>query len=282
MTRTINDIQQSILDRMALSSELSALEVLTENEKASLSNLTSTSKVSVWRLFIWIISYAIFVVEAFMDVFRKEITDIVQANKPHNEYWYKQKALAFQYGDTLVDTDEYAIIDETKKIIKQVAIIEGDRELTIKIATLSGDELVKIDDVDKVNAFKSYMHQVKDAGTHLEFVNENADKLKVDLDFYYNPLLLKSDGTMINNPDINVVQTAIVDYLKSLDFNGTFQVNRMVDYLQSATGYTDLKLNFVGFKAGIATSFTSINRVYAPLSGYMKLDELTVNYYASI
>jgi hypothetical protein len=281
MARTINDIQQSILDKKSELTELSALEVLTNNEKASLSNLTSTSKVAVWRLFIYIIAVAIWVLESLFDIFKAEIEAKVKDNRPHTADWYKTKALAFQYGDALIDDDEYAVIDTAKQIVKQVAIVEGDRKLVIKVATLQGNELVKLPDINQVNAFSSYMDKVKDAGTLMEIINEDADKLKIVMDFHYNALLLKNDGTTIDT-NVNVVQKAINDYLQSIDFNGEFEINRMVDYLQRATGYQSLKLNFVGFKAGLATGFSPIDRIYKPLSGYMKVEELEVTYYASL
>lgn len=278
MPRSLNDIQQSILDDKDSNAELSALEVLTTNEKTSLSNLTSTSKAAVWRLFVYIIALAIYTLEQILDVFRTEIEIKVKANRPHTADWYKTKALAFQYGDTLVDSDEYTVIDETKKVIKQVACIEGDRKITIKIATLNGDNLVKVSDNNIVNAFMAYMHKVKDAGTLLEYVNEDADLLRVEYEFYYDPLLIKSDGTTIDT-NINVVNKAIDGYLKSLDFNGEFDINKMTDYIQSATGYVSLKLNYVGFKAALATSYTQITRNYKPLSGYMKIADLvSINY----
>lgn len=279
--RSLNEIQQSILDDIADSANLSALEVLTDNEKTSLTNLTSTSKVSVWRLFVYVIAGAIQTLEKLWDVFKAMIEALLKANKPHNEDWYKNKSLAFQYGDNLVDDDEYTVIDDTKKIIKQVACISGDRTIKIKVATLSGDELVKLPDADMVNAFIAYMNSVKDAGTVINVVNMDADQLKVSLDFYYDALIVDSTGVEINT-GINVVEAAIKSYLKSLDFNGVFDVNKMIDYLQQAKGYNSLNITFYGFKVGLSASYTPINRVYEPLSGYMKLAELHVNYYPNV
>lgn len=281
MGRSLNDIQQSILDDKDANAELSALEVLTANEKASLSNVTTTSKAGLWRLYIYIIALAIYTFETIMDVFRTEIDAKVKANRPHTADWYKTKAFAFQYGDVLVDSDEYAVIDVTKQLIKQVAIIEGDRKIIIKVATLNGTDLVKLPDINQVSAFTAYMDKVKDAGTLLEIVNEDADLLKVEIDWYYDALLVKNDGTTIDT-GINVVDKAINDYLKSLDFNGEFDINKMTDFLQVATGYKSLKINYVGFKAALASSYTQITRTYQPLSGYMKLQDLTANYYAVI
>ena len=56
MAMSINDIQDSILEAINSNEELNALDVLTDKEKASLTNLTSTSKVSVWRLFVFIVA----------------------------------------------------------------------------------------------------------------------------------------------------------------------------------------------------------------------------------
>jgi hypothetical protein len=280
MARTINDIQQEILDKKASSTELSALEVLTTAERTSLGSLTSTSKVALWRLFVYVVAFCIYTLEVLFDAFRTEIDAKVRANRPHTADWYRAKALAFQYGDELVDSDEYEVIDIEKQIIKQVAIVEGDRKIAVKVATLDGTELAPLPDINQVNAFATYMNQVKDAGTLLEIVNEVADKLKVDMEFHYDALVVRNDGTTIDTGE-NVVQVAINSYLKSLDFNGEFDINRMVDFIQQGRGYRSLKLNFVGFKAGLSTTYTEISRVYTPLSGYMKLEELNVSYYAS-
>lgn len=281
MAKTLNEIQEIILSKIAASPNLSALEVLTDDEKASLSNLTSTSKVSVWRLFVFCIACAWLAFEQLMDAFKALIEALVSRNRPHGLGWYKNLALAFQYGDELNEDDEYDIIDSSKQIIKQVACVDGDRTIFFKIATLNGSELVKLSDVNQVNAFTAYMEKMRDAGTRIEIINEDADLLKIELEYYYDALLIKNDGTTITT-GVNVVEKAINDYLKSLDFNGEFDLNKMTDYLQAAIGYKSLKINYVGFKAALATSYTQITRAYQPLSGYMKIDlpELNVTYHA--
>ncbi len=271
MAKSLNEIQEIILSKITSSPNLSALEVLTDNEKASLSNLTSTSKVSIWRLFVFCVASAWLVFEQLMDAFYALIEALVKRNRPHGLDWYKSLALAFQYGDELNEDDEYDIIDSSKQIIKQVACIEGDRTIYFKIATLDGTQLVKLSDINQVNAFTAYMEKMRDAGTRIQIVNEDADLLKVELEYYYDALLIKNDGTTIDT-GINVVEKAINDYLKNLDFNGEFDLNKMTDYLQLATGYKSLKIKYVGFKAALATNYTQITRVYQPLSGYMKLE----------
>ena len=67
MSRTINEIQTSILEAKDSAAELSALEILTENEYTAV-DVTSTSKVSSWRIFSWCVALAIWVMEELMDV----------------------------------------------------------------------------------------------------------------------------------------------------------------------------------------------------------------------
>lgn len=284
MARSISEIQQKILAAKQDAAELNALEVLTEDEKSSISNLNSTSKVSIWRLWVYIIAVCIWSFEKILDLFKAEVEEIVKNNRPHNEDWYKKKALAFQYGDNLVDSDEYDVIDPEKQIIKQVAILEGDRKIVVKIATVEDNELVPLPEVDQLNAFAAYMNKIKDAGSVIEIINQSADALKVEIDYYYDPLIVNSSGLLIDNPQQSVVLTAINAYLGSLEFNGQFDINKMTDYVQSAPGYKSCKINFVGFRAGLSTSFSPISRVYEPISGYMKiqLSDLIVNYYAVV
>jgi hypothetical protein len=58
MSRSIETIQQSILDAKTTSMQLNALEVLTTQEQ-TIDSANSTSKVSIWRLWVWIFSYVL-------------------------------------------------------------------------------------------------------------------------------------------------------------------------------------------------------------------------------
>ena len=108
MARNLNDIQQSILDKKTASAELTVLEVLTTDEKSSIDNLTSASKVAIWRLWVFIVAFAIWTLEKLFDVYRIEVDGRIAQNEIHNFLWYKKKALEFQYGYNLVaESDRY-------------------------------------------------------------------------------------------------------------------------------------------------------------------------------
>jgi hypothetical protein len=287
---TFNEIQTEILEAKAQVAEFDALEVLTDSEIQSLDDVDSASKVANWRLWVWVVSFASFTLHSFFAIFKAEITAIVKANRPHGTDWYKQKALAFQYGHEIINDDEYAEIDEAAKLIKQCAVEEGDRKVRVKIATLDGGNLVKIEDEDVMDAFTEYMRRVKDAGTRLEIVNRDADELKLVMDVYYDPTLMKSNGELILLPGVYPVYNpgdttnadgnydALQIYLRSLDFNGNYVITKAIDHIQRAIGVVDVELTYAGFKAGISTEFLQFTRFYKPNAGYMKLEDITINY----
>ncbi|MGV4333172.1 nucleotidyltransferase, partial [Ornithobacterium rhinotracheale] len=94
MARSIEEIQQQIYQEKANHEEL--------NE------LNSTSKTALWRLWIYIVSVAIWSLEKIFDLHRAEIDERLRQLKPHTARWYRNKALAFQYGfDLLEDGDKY-------------------------------------------------------------------------------------------------------------------------------------------------------------------------------
>ncbi len=72
MSRSIKEIQQTILDAKATAVELSALEVLTTQEQ-TLNSANSTSKVAIWRLWVWVVAFGQYVLEQYWDAFKIEI-----------------------------------------------------------------------------------------------------------------------------------------------------------------------------------------------------------------
>ncbi|WPC10731.1 hypothetical protein LEQ05_12815 [Riemerella anatipestifer] len=139
MARSIEEIQDEILTAKA-------------NEPA-LQELNSSSKTSIWRLWVYITAFAIWVLEKLFDAHKAEVFEALRQLKPHTARWYRNKALAFQYGfDLLTDSDQFNNTGQTpeqieeSKIIKYSAVTEAKTEsrLIVKIATEQGGELQPI------------------------------------------------------------------------------------------------------------------------------------------
>ena len=263
MARTVTEIHQSILDSIAADAILAPL-------------LTSTSKTAIFRLLSYIFAYAAWSVEVILDSVLAEIKGIIATMKPHRPRWYAQKCRDFQYGYALdIDSDEYdntGITDDliaASKIIKYVAVIDQERGILIKVAT-GVDEITPLNTAQK-NAFTEYIKRIKDAGVKVTINSLPADKLKCSLKLYYDPLVLKSDGSRVDGSDGEPVQTALKNYLKNLPFNGLFVIEYLVDALQKVDG-VEIPHIVNAFSSYGSSPFVLIESQVLPDSGYLRFE----------
>lgn len=277
MARTIEQIQNEIITAI--------------QQEPSLSGLTSTSKVAIWRLLVYIFSVATWTLEKLFDNYKSEVNAYVAILKPHTLSWYHAKALAFQYGFLLSpETDNYdntgvdqSLIDASL-VVKSVAINESATQprLIMKVAGETGGEFVPLDP-PVIASFKTYIAKIKDAGIKITVINTLPDLVRLTIDVYYDPLVLTADGGSIlygGKP----VEEAITVFFKNLDFNGIFILAKLTDALQEVEGvkipemilaesaWVDPNLNSYG-------NFTTISAKKIPESGYFKVvDFAGINY----
>ena len=278
MARSIQEIQNLILQAKA--------------QEPALNELNSTSKVAIWRLWVYIIAVAIWSLEKLFDQHRADIDKRLAELKPHTARWYRSKALAFQYGfDLLPDSDKFnnqghteeAI--EASKIVKYSAVIESKNEgrLIVKIAGEQGEQLQPITDAQK-QAFEAYLQEIKDAGVRLSVVNYQPDVLHLQMKIIYDPLVLDSNGQSILHATKPVEET-VKSYLKHLPFNGELVLAHLIDALQQAEGVKIPHLVLAQSKnitiGGGYGAFETIEISKIPTAGYFTIDNFNDITYVS-
>lgn len=274
MARTISEIQSEIIADVQADSTLGA-------------QLTSTSVTAIWRLWTYVVASAIWALEVLFDAFKAEATELVAAQKPHTLRWYRQKALDFQLGGTLVDGDDIfdnsALSDdqvEVQKIIKAAAAVEDGNVLIVKVARLSGDELEPLS-VPQLAAFTAYMTEIKDAGVKLQSRSVNPDHLRLDVDVYYDATVLGSDGARLDGAETTPVQDAIDAFLRSTPFNGVFVKSYLTDAMQAVEGVVVPEIRLCQARRDDDPTFGAVDVFYAPFSGFMKIydpSDLVLNF----
>lgn len=287
MARNITDIQDEILTAIAASDKLNALDVLTTDEKASLTNLTSTSKVSVWRLFVFIVSVAIWSVETLFDRLKNEVDDLLAAQKAHKASWYRTMVLAFQFGHSLGESDTYdntgrTTLDiENAQVVKYAAVVEINSKLFIKVAGESNGDRIQLPATQEA-ALLQYIKLIRDAGVPFSLINRPADDLKLEIDAYYNPLELDANGAALDGTDNEPLQTGIRNYLREFEFNGELVLTKLTDQLQQVRGIEMPVIKLAQYKFGNQTTWTAIDETYQSDAGHMKIDDtnLTINWIA--
>ena len=274
MARTIETIYADLIAKKEATPELN--------------NFTSTSKTATWRLWLYVVAYAVFVLETFFDVHKAEVSDIILQQKPHSPTWYRNKATSFQYGfDLFDDTDIFITTGYTEeqiaasKIIKYAAVTESKTEsrLIIKVATedSSGDlsPIVSAQEDSLIEFFK----EAGDAGVNITIINYLPDILRLTLKIYYDPLVLSSDGVAITGPNggKKPVEIALKEFMRELPFDGELILASLVDKLQKTEGVKIPHLinaasSWIDSLGITYATFENIAVKKIPVSGYFKIE----------
>lgn len=235
MARPIQEIQNEIFAN------------ITANE--NLSSLNSTSKVAVFRLFVFVVSFSIWLLETLFDTHDAEITTKLANQKSGRLSWYKTMALQFQYGfDLEIDKDYFLNGDATQeeieasKIIKYAAVNESatEKRVIIKIAGEVAGLLSPIAPEQK-EAFEAYIKEIKWAGTDTTVINYLPDRLFLNIQIKRDALVLNGSGMSIKNANYPVNE-AIQEFMKELPFDGDLRLSGLVDKMQRVPGVIDATL----------------------------------------
>lgn len=237
MARTVTQIHNGML------TDITSNEVLSEY-------LNSTSRYAIYRLFTFIIAFAIWVFENILDQHFFEINDKLANQKAGTLPWYRTMALRFQYGFDLVQDKDYfdnglANTEhiENSKIIKYCAVNEAkdSSRVIIKIAGEVDGALTDFTDSAQVEAIEAYFEEIKVAGTKITIINYKADQLFLNLKIKRDALILTDTGMSKLNGNYPVNE-ALQEFMKELKFNGELQLSSLIDKIQLVPGVLDATL----------------------------------------
>ena len=283
MSRSIQTIFNEIIVEKETFSSLSGLTspVTPDTSQNLLADLTSTSKVAIWRLKFWVQAVAIFIHESLFDTFKSDVEKRALEIIPGTTRFYVLEALKFQFGDELVFVDgRFKFADSTssaalaKQIVEQASARDINQVVTLKIAKDDGSGgLEKLTATEKT-AFEAYINQVKIAGTKTIIISDDPDLLKLAYTIEFDPLVMKSDGTLIED-GTSPVQEAMDAYIEGLPFDSTFRVQDLTDAIQAARGVVNAIADVIEAKFG-ALAFSDIlavqTEIYLPNAGYLVTD----------
>lgn len=274
MARSITEIYDSIIAEKQSMSSLNALQPAMDSSQNLLSDLTSSSKVAVWRLWAFITAVAINVFEVILDQHTEAIELRATQIPTGTANWHHEQSLLFQFGDTLTWDGlqfVYPVITPANQIVKLASVVDQGFQVRIKAAKLSGGLPVALS-APELSSFQGYWSQKRFAGTAMIITSEFGDDLKVDYFIKYDPLILDATGALLSNPAIFPVEDAIEDYIQNLSFDGVLSLMSMTDVVQLASGVLDVTLNDAQAKFG-ALPYSPINKEYLPDAGYLILDK---------
>ncbi len=273
MARTIQEIYDVMIAEKQTMAELNALQPNIDSSQTLLTDLTSASRVAIWRLLFFVVAVAIWTNEKLFDELKAWIEVRLSEQRIGNLKWYQKKALEFQYGDALViinDSYQYTSINPSNQIVKLASVNEVGGQVLVKVANLSSGTPVPLS-VPELQAFQNYLNKIKVAGVLVNALSRNADSLKIHYKIYYDPLVLTPTGELISNPGTFPVEDAINNYCKGLDFDGVFVTTLLTDKIQKAIGVINPVFQTGEVKYG-SNPYTVLGDKYNPNAGYLEVD----------
>lgn len=243
MNRTIEEISQSIKASFLANATLQDAYNLQPDKSFD----DQFSSVSIEAIIINIVASVIWLHEKLWDEFRTSVETLVDSSYVTSQAWYYHKALEFQNGDALSFDEKtysfrYPVVDESKRIVKNVAVREVTDDNVTKLKIYFSDDQKQPITGDQRKAFEAYMRQIGAAGTHYLFISQAPDELRVHLHIFYDPLVLGSTGVRLASGGKPVEET-IENYLNSLEYGGIFYASKLVDLLQVTEGVKDVTLD---------------------------------------
>lgn len=241
MSRTIAEIKKSMTDAFLRDNNLRKAYDIKDNAVWD----NTFSSVSVENILIYIVASCAYVLEKMFEAYRVDIDELVSANIVPTVRWYYTKAKEFQLGDALVYDEKtfgykYHNIDPTKQVIKYAAVQDKGNTINVLVAGDVGGH-PSVLPPDTLSAFNAYMNQIKIAGILLLVKSLPADKIKISVRVFVNPLLLDAGGTRISDGKKSVVD-GINTYLANIVYGGTFNKTKCVDAIQQVEGVIDVEL----------------------------------------
>jgi hypothetical protein len=240
----------------------------------TLSGLTSSSNVSIWLLWTYIVAVCQWTLENLFDAHKSEVTSIIATQKPHSLQWYVTMAKAFQFGITLpADTDVYPVVPPASPavlIVQYAAAVELVNLVRLKVARLSGGVLAPLT-APELTALTAYIGRVKDAGVRLQVTSDIPDNLQLKVVVFYDPLVLNANGSRLDGASATPVKDGINAFLDNLPFNGLFVLNNLIAALQAIDGVRIAEIVSAQANYGM-TAYVPVTYEYLPDAGYMVLD----------
>ena len=250
------------------------------------------SKMSVMNLLTYVMAVLIYTYETVLDVFQVNIAKLITSRINGTAAWYVTMAKKFQYnaltgsgdtfhynGDTLML--EYDTVDDSHKIIKHVEWQEyqANDGIILKVCKdntdatqIDGGMLYMPLTVLELNAFKRYIKAIKFIGSKIYCMSLPGDIITVKTNgatIWYDSLYATEQLA------IDSIKSALVEYAKSLDYNGYVYYQTIIDIIQNSEYVKSIEAGItvevrqwdtVNSQYGLPIQIT---HQYRPQSGYI-------------
>lgn len=189
------------------------------------------------------------------------INEIINSQRYGKSGYYTSKALAFQYGDSLIEDSStldyiYENIDATKQIIKQAAFEDISGNLYLKIASEdSSGNLIALT-AAQLSAFTNYFTTFEIPGLPVSIISSDGNELSFNCKITYYATY--DYASIVSN-----IQNALTSFKQSFAYNGVFYSGDLESYLKNnVSGLRDVYVYNTTIDGSIFDGNTSLDSGY--------------------
>jgi hypothetical protein len=214
------------------------------------------SKVSIESILFYIVAVVHKIIGDAQAVFKSEQQKAIHAAIVANDRWWYDQVMAYVLGASLTynsTTYKFSLVtdDDSTTLVAYCAILQAINEnqvtyLKIMCAKVSYEVL----STAETTALTEYLKRVAPAGVIFIVESNTPDIIYFPangetsgIQIYYDPMLLDSNGMLLSDGATYPVNVAIDAYIKGIIYGGKFNVTKLIDAIQSATGVVDVKVN---------------------------------------
>ena len=284
MARTLEKIRENIGTLIIGQPELAAALGLDPDKKFE----EQVSSTNILKLLTDVVASGIYFHEQVFDRDKEEMLALLNAKKPHQLQWYRDKALNFQFGPSYAPDDRRNLLPDSdvfdnsdipasdfeqtvarERIVKYAAAVERGGKVFIKVARGDESDRQPLEKKEQL-ALEGYFAQIKDAGVIVEVINQPADEIRLSMDIYYDPIILDQNGMRLDGLENDPIRTTIRKFVQNLPFDSVYKNMALVDELQKIPGVVIPELKGAEYRYG-GRGWTPINAKEQPDSGYFKV-----------
>lgn len=241
------------------------------------------SVISIESIVFYVFAVAVWTLEQLMGLHEAEVSEQIARLEPHTLRWYVGKSKTFMYGQKLNENrDDYDLTGLTeeeidaRRVVKYAVATESNTVVYLKVARrLDGNPEPLTE--GQLQAFRSYVDEIKDAGVAVVVRSEPADAICVVVVVYYDPTILSGDGVRLSD-GARVVEGAVQGVITELPFDGVYRNSDLLHSLQSVEGVEVVDIVNVEVRPARQEEWVKVVGYNRPYSGYYSLESLDVKY----
>lgn len=213
-----------------------------KNSQAALNPLTSTSQVSYWNLWSWIMAVAIALLEQIMLIFFGEINTIESMSHGGTAPWVQNQILLFEYPNIVTINPDFSVnynpVNPALQIISNCAVTTSSSGvLTIKVVT--GGTSPTVLTANQITALQSYLDTILSPNQFYGIISQTADIMILAGTVFYNGQFNATIQQNVINALNNYIAQFTTSPINGGNFNGIVKMSDIENVILGVQGVVD-------------------------------------------